>query len=300
MIISASRRTDIPAFFGEWFANRIQAGYFCSVNPFNPHQTKTISLLAEDVEAFVFWTKNPRPFFQYLDRLDAAGYNYMFQFTLNDYPRLLEPAVPAIGQRIAAFKALGERIGPRRVIWRYDPIILSSMTPPEYHLEKLEQLAGALAGSTERLIISFLDFYQKVESRIRNSASLQEIQIRDWLAEEERPALQRLCGGIAKSASKHGIKVFTCAEAVDLKRFNIGKGACIDGALLSELFNIPAARARRKATSQRPYCQCVDSVDMGVYNTCKFQCVYCYANAGTHTVASTLARHDPGGASLIG
>ena len=297
MIISASRRTDIPAFFGEWFANRIAAGYFCSVNPFNPNQRKIVSLLPGDVTAFVFCTKNPRPFFKQLDRLDNLGYRYLFQFTLNDYPRLFEPAVPAVAQRIEAFRALSERIGPKRVIWRYDPMILSTVTPLEYHLEKIDRLAGQLSGYTDRMIISFLDFYQKVESRIRKSPSLQAIQFRDWLAAEQRSELDHLCARIAATAAQHRMKVFTCAEAVELSRYHIAKGACIDGALITEIFGIPAER--RKAAAQRENCQCVAAADMGVYNTCKFQCIYCYANAGRNNVEQTLARHDPAGASLV-
>lgn len=302
MIISASRRTDIPAFFGEWFANRIAAGYFCSVNPFNPNQTKTVSLLPEDVAAIVFWTKNPRPFFKQLDQLDGMGYNYLFLDTLNDYPRLFEPAVPAIGQRVAAFQALSDRIGPRRVVWRYDPIILSSVTPLEYHLERIDNLAKMLSGYTERLIISFMDFYPKVQSRIARTPRLETVEFRDWLAEEQSAALDRLCAGIAASAARYRLQVFTCAEAGDFSRYQIAKGACIDATLLAALFpsacGIPTGR--RKDAAQRQHCQCAAAVDMGVYDTCKFQCFYCYANAGSKTVERTLARHDPNGASLIG
>jgi len=143
VIISASRRTDIPAFFSEWFMKRIEEGVVCVADPFNPRQVGRYSLLAEDVDAIVFWSKNPCPLMARLSELDSRGYRYYFQFTLNDYPHLLEPNVPGLGERLDTLRTLSDRLGPERVVWRYDPIVVSSVTPTDYHLERLEGIGDA-------------------------------------------------------------------------------------------------------------------------------------------------------------
>jgi len=135
MFIGASRRTDIPAFYSEWFMNKIEIGFCKTINPFNAKQIKTVSLKPKDVDAIVFWTKNPEPMLKYINKLENIGYRYYFQFTLNDYPKELEPKVPIVTERIATFKKLSEMIGKQRVIWRYDPIIFSNVTDLNYHKE---------------------------------------------------------------------------------------------------------------------------------------------------------------------
>lgn len=276
MIISASRRTDIPAFFGEWFSNRIKEGYFYRINPYNPKQVKSFSLLPEDVDVFVFWTKNPRPFFKYLDLVEGMGFNYLFHYTLNDYPRIFEPGIPSVSQRLDNFKELSDRIGPKRIIWRYDPIILSTLTPLEYHVEKVTMLARELSGYTERMVISFLDFYGKTKKRLDRLSLTGGIRFNDWLAIENLESLDNLSAQIAAIAKDNGIQVFTCSEGIDLQKRGILPGSCIDGDLINETFGI--RRRWKKDPSQRKNCHCVASVDMGVYDTCKFECVYCYAN----------------------
>lgn len=276
MIISASRRTDIPAFFGEWFSNRIKEGYFYRINPYNPKQVKGFSLLPEDVDIFVFWTKNPRPFFKHLDLVERMEFNYLFHYTLNDYPRIFEPGVSSVSQRLDNFKELSDRIGPKRIIWRYDPIILSSLTPLEYHVEKISILARELSGYTERMVISFLDFYGKTQKRLDRLSLTEGIRFDDWLAVENLGMLDNLSVQIAAIAKDNRIQVFTCSEGIDLQKHGIYPGSCIDGDLINETFGI--RRRWKKDPSQRKSCHCVASVDMGVYDTCKFECVYCYAN----------------------
>jgi hypothetical protein len=158
MIISASRRTDIPAFYSDWFMNRVREGYFYRVNPFNSNQISGFSLKPEDVDAICFWTKNPRPLKQHLDELDERGLNYYFQFTLNPYDQTFEPHVPSLEERIATFQELAGHIGPQRVVWRYDPVILSSDTPVPWHQEQVEQIAAQLKSATRRMVFSFCDF----------------------------------------------------------------------------------------------------------------------------------------------
>ena len=298
MIISASRRTDIPAFFGEWFINRIKAGFFYRINPYNPNQLKGFSLLPEDVDAFVFWTKNPRPFFKQLDLIEKMGYNYLFHFTLNNYPSDFEPGVPSVSQRLDAFKSLSNRIGPKRIIWRYDPVVLSSLTPLEYHLEKVAELARGLSGYTERLVISFLDFYGKVRRNLERLTLTKGIRFEDWLSIENSGSLDDFAAQVPAITGDNGIQTFTCSEGIDLQKYGILPGSCIDGTLLNELFGIRGQW--KKDPSQRENCRCAVSVDMGVYDTCKFGCAYCYANTNSKTTLKNNKEHFPDSPALIG
>jgi len=163
MIISASRRTDIPAFYSEWFINRIRAGWCFVPNPLNYDQLAYVSLKPEDVDAIVFWSKNPAPIISHLNELDTMGFRYYFQFTLNAYPKVLEPRIPEFSKRIRTFRELGSKLGPMRVIWRYDPIIISNHTPIDFHIAAFSKIATSVKGSTHRVMISFADYYNKTE-----------------------------------------------------------------------------------------------------------------------------------------
>jgi len=297
-IISASRRSDIPAFFADWFMARIRAGYFHRVNPFNRRQITRVSLAPEEVAAFVFWTKDPRPLLPHLAELDRRGFRYYFHFTLNPYDATFEPHTPPLQERIATFRELAGRIGPERVIWRYDPIIVSSITPVAYHLQRAGEIAAALHGSTERLVVSFLDFYGKVMVRLRRLAERSGLVITDMTAAGMRDELERLVSGLKVIADGHGLRLFSCAEELDLAHFGIEHGSCIDGGLIRELTGSDRRFVRDR--NQRPACRCVKAVDMGMYNTCRFACVYCYANQGAAAVRANLARHSPCGAALVG
>ncbi|MBE3575790.1 MAG: DUF1848 domain-containing protein [Firmicutes bacterium] len=298
MIVSASRRTDIPAFFAQWFMNRVNGGYFYAANPFNPRQVKGYSLLPEDVDAIVFWSKNPRPLMKHLDVLDSRGYRYYFQFTLNDYPSILEPHIPSFSNRLQTFKELSSRLGPARVIWRWDPIVISSVTPAEYHLQHIEKAAQALQGCSARLVISFLDFYGKVADRLERLTRRTGIVFRDLTLPEHRGELLNLAGRIREIGDKYGFGVYSCAEAVDLTEAGIPHGACIDGDLIRRLFGIK--KKMRKDRGQRPECLCAESVDVGVYNTCSHGCAYCYANFSEQSIRRNLAKQVPGSPLLIG
>ncbi|MGE5653376.1 MAG: DUF1848 domain-containing protein [Bacillota bacterium] len=296
MIITASRRTDLPAFFGQWFMQRISEGYFYSTNPFNPKQVRRVSLSSTDVETIVFVSKNPQPFLHHLDELDQRGYHYYFQFTLNDYPTPIEPGVPAVEDRLETFKALSERIGPRRNIWRYDPIMLSSATPPSYHLERVERLASELQGSTTRLVVSFFDLYRKAEPRLKAMAAKHGITAIDSLAEPS--TCLELAGGIRQIADRYGIEIVSCAEVIDLRQVGIKHGACIDAQLIKELSGVNCSTAKDR--SQRPECGCAHAIDVGFYNTCRFGCVYCYANSSDRMIDRNLSLHSPDSPSMVG
>ncbi|RKL61957.1 DUF1848 domain-containing protein [Thermoanaerobacteraceae bacterium SP2] len=276
MIISASRRTDIPAFYAQWFMERIREGFFYRVNPFNPKQVKRISLLPEDVEAVVFWTKNPEPMMKYLKELDDRGYRYYFQYTLNDYPRIFEPHMKPAEERFDTFIHLSQKIGTSRVIWRYDPIIISNFTPVDYHVERFGKIAGMLSGSTERVVISFVDFYGKVSRRWKKLIDSGTLKVTDITEAKLRSDMDFFVSKLKKIADDAGLEIFSCAEKVDLSHLGVNHGSCIDANLINRVFNLSIQAKKDK--NQRKECLCAESVDIGMYNTCPFLCSYCYAN----------------------
>ena len=297
-IISASRRTDIPAFFPEWFMKRIRSGFFHRLNPFNTRQVRRISLDPADVDAIVFWTKNPQPLLKYLPELDQRGHRYYFQFTLNPYDSRFEPNLPTLDERIDIFRRLSSDIGPGRVIWRYDPIILSNVTPQEFHVENINRIAAALHGSTERLMFSFFSFYAKLKSRISGLELGHGITICDTSTGGRDQHVYELVRHIDRVAILHNMAAFSCAEEHDFSSQGIQHGSCIDGALIAALFGLLPRFARDRR--QRGACRCVESIDMGMYDTCSFTCVYCYANQSGKRIEINLLKHDPESASIIG
>lgn len=297
MIISASRRTDIPAFYASWFMNRVREGFFYGVNPFNSKQVTGFSLKPEHLDAICFWTKNPRPLMPHLAELDERGLNYYFQFTLNPYDAIFEPHLPPLSERIAAFRELAGRIGPERVIWRYDPVILTSVTPIKWHLQQADRLAGLLQGATRRLMISFYDFYGRGEGRLGKTLRESGIVLEDIISPTHWVALEQIAHGFRDIAGRHGLEIYTCCEEADLLKFGIQHGACIDGALLTKLFGIGTVA---KDKHQRAGCNCVESADMGSYNSCPFKCSYCYANFNMRMIEENLKNHDPQSPALVG
>lgn len=296
MIISASRRTDIPAFYAGWFMRRIRAG-FCTVpNPFNPKQVSRISLLPEDVEVLVFWTRNPRPLLPYLDELEQRGYRYYFQYTLLNYPRPIETSTPALAAALDSFRVLAERVGPQRVIWRYDPILFSSLTGAAFHQETFQRLAESLQSFTQRVVISVLTRYPKLEARFQRLAE-QGIEVLDASARQgERFAdFMRQLAVIAKA---RGMDIFSCASELDLQPYGIRPGKCIDAEYIAEVFGLQVSG--RKDSSQRQFCGCVVSRDIGMYDSCLFGCQYCYATTSFERARANHAQHDPHSPSLLG
>jgi hypothetical protein len=292
-IISVSRRTDIPAFYAKWFINRVRAG-FCTVpNPMNPDKVARISLRPEDVLVFVFWTRYPKPLMEYLDELDQKGYRYYFQFTLMDNPPELDPKLPPLERRLECFKALSERIGSQKVIWRYDPIVLSEKTPPEFHIERYSAIIRELKGFTQRNVISIVDtHYKKIKHRI---SLLQKsgVRISEW---EER--FGNFVGTIARIARENGLEIQSCAEDIDLGKYGVPPGKCVDDQLIERVFGIRVPA--KKDPGQREACGCVVSRDIGMYNTCLFGCVYCYATSSFEKARENHQRHDPNSPSLLG
>ncbi|MBN2550281.1 MAG: DUF1848 domain-containing protein [Anaerolineales bacterium] len=296
MIISASRRTDIPAFYAPWFIHRIRAG-FCTVpNPFNPAQVSHVSLLPADVDVIVFWTRNPRPLFPYLDELDQRGYYYYFQYTLLDYPRPLETSTPRLPAALHTFRQLSHRLGPQRLIWRYDPILLTPRTPVQFHLDRYRQIAQALEGCTRRSVISLHDLYPKTKKRL---AALKDHGL-EILDPQALPAdqLAELLTGLAAIAHQHGLEIFSCAETLDLAPYGIQPGKCIDDDYIHRTFGLQVSS--QKDPSQRQACGCVVSRDIGMYDTCLFGCSYCYATTSFTRARRRYTHHNPLSPSLVG
>ena len=282
MIISASRRTDIPSYYSDWFFRRLEAGVVCTRNPKNPKQVSRISISPDVVDGIVFWTKNPTPMLDKLHLLD--GYPFYFQFTLNVYGKDLEAGIPSKNDVIIpAFQNLSQQIDPSRIIWRYDPIILTPKYTAEYHVHYFEELAKRLSGHTQKCVISFVDLYRHLGKQFTH------------LGESE---IYELAGRFSDIARKYNLMLETCAESVDLSQFGIGHGHCIDGELLERIIGQPLSLSKDK--NQREECGCMTSIDIGMYDCCLNGCKYCYANHSVTAVQKNFSLHDPSSPLLYG
>ncbi len=294
LIVSASRRTDIPAFYARWFMQRIRAGYCHVPNPFNPRQISRVSLRPADVAVLVFWTRQALPLLPYLDELDAGGFRYYFLYTVTGLPSAIEPSSPSWTDAVAAMRRLAERIGPERVIWRYDPIVFSSRTDVAYHHQRFREIALALRGVTQRCVISLLVPYSKV---LRRWSGLAEQGFA--LTEPTSSQWCELLVFVVSTARECGMTVQRCAMPIDLDvGGGVVAGGCIDAAYLETIGVIEVSR--RKDRAQRPDCRCVVSKDIGMYETCLFGCQYCYATTNFGRARANHRRHNPNSPSLVG
>jgi len=292
VIISASRRTDIPAFYAEWMIHRFRAGYCLVPNPINRAQVSRISLRPEDVDAIVFWTRNPRPLMRHLDELDARGYRYYFQFTILGYPRDIDPKSPPLATAVRTLRELAERIGPNRVIWRYDPIVFTGLTPPAFHRENFQRLAESFRGYTQRSVVSVVDRYRKIEDRLKR------LEGTPAAVEDCPPAeFESLMRDLAASARAGGMDIVSCAEPIDLRPFGIRPGKCVDDEVIARAFGIEVPNTKDPA--QRETCGCVASRDIGMYESCLFGCRYCYATKSFDRARANYNAHDALGPSLL-
>ncbi len=292
MIISASRRTDVPAFYSRWFMKRIEAGHCEVPNPFNPVQIRRVSLKPEDVEVIVFWTRNASPLLRHLEELENRGYRYLFLYTVMNNPRVMDPRCPSLDEALSTFRALSDRVGPERVIWRYDPLVFSNAMNAEFHMRAYETLAKHLQGYTRRSIMSVVNVYRKVRQRL---AALGEKGI-EW-AECGEEAFAELMRFMASAARENGMALSSCAQERDLTACGISPGKCIDDGLIREVFGLEVNRT--KDPSQRKACGCVVSRDIGMYDTCLYGCAYCYATTSLDRAKQNYRRHDPEASSII-
>lgn len=286
MIVSVSRRTDIPAFYSEWFFNRLKEGYVYVQNPFNTKQISKVDLTPKSVDCFVFWTKNADPMLSRLDEL--RDYNYYFQFTITGYSNDVEKGITDKKAIIESFKKLSNIIGKERVILRYDPILLSEKYTVDRHIILFERLCEQLSGYTEKCVISFVDLYKKIERNTR-SLKLKPMTEKDMLT---------IAKEFSNIGKKYDIKLETCSEGIDLSQFGIKKGKCIDDELIEKILGCKVKVNKDK--TQREVCGCVASIDIGQYNTCRHHCAYCYANFNYKTVENNSILHDVKSPMLIG
>ena len=280
MILSVSRRTDIPNYYSEWFFNRLKDEFLYVRNPMNFHQISEIKISPDVVDCIVFWTKNPLPMMERLDELEA--YNYYFQFTLTGYGNDVERNLPNKKTSvIPIFQELSNRIGKEKVVWRYDPIFFSNRYNVQYHLKAFRSIAEALSGYTEKCVISFLDIYPKNKKNMDNLLSYD-------LSDSE---LLKFAKELSNIAKENHIKIGSCAEKIDLDEYGIIHNSCIDKELIEKI--IGCKLKINKDKNQRIECGCVESVEVGTYNTCKNGCVYCYANYSAKSVESNFQKYDP-------
>ncbi len=287
MILSVSRRTDIPAFFSEWFFNRVKAGEVYVPGPRNEHVISRFDITPDVTDCIVFWSKNPRPM---LDRLgELKDYHYFFQFTLNAYDRDIEPFVPPLEERIDTFVRLSDMIGKERVIWRYDPILLNDRYTADWHLGAISYIAERLRGRTEKCEFSFVDVY-----RNKNLSKLIGVGHREFSDEGRDRFLRKLC----EIAERNGLVLATCAEPFDLGSYGIAHNRCIDPDLIGRITGCELKAIPRD--DQRGLCGCAKCEDVGSYDTCPQGCIYCYANFRPQTVEEKCGRYDPMSPVLCG
>lgn len=317
VIISASRATDLPAFYGDWLMQRLEAGYVKWINPFN-QQEQYVSFAKTRV--IVFWTKNASPLFKYLPQLDQMGINYYFTFTVNDYEAEgLEPNLPGLTERIETFQQLAEKIGKKKVIWRFDPLILSQDLTVEKLLQKTQDVGKHIHKFTEKLVISFADIslYRRVKRNLMSGG------FADY-HEFDQSSMIAVATGLQKINQHWQLNIATCGEAIDLSAYDITHNKCIDDRLMMELF--PEDRAlmeflghqsaqstlfrlknetakyhqiNLKDKGQRKSCGCIVSKDIGQYNTCMHLCKYCYANYSEKLVRNNYRKRNVDGETIL-
>lgn len=283
MIVSASRRTDIPAYYSQWLLDRLREGYVLIPHPRNARRLGRVELSPDNVDCLVFWTKNPAPMLDRLPQIEAMGYLFYFQFTLTPYGPEVERNLPPKREIIRTFRELSRRIGPQRMVWRCDPVMITEKYPVAWHLERFRELCEALQGTACRCVFSFIDPYPHIGRALRTPS---------------REEMLAVAEGFSRIAAGYRLPLFTCAEEIDLSRFSIGHGACIDRDLIGRIVGRPI-RAR-KDPGQRPACGCMESVDIGAYDTCPSGCAYCYATTSEKAVRDRMRAHDPGSPLLTG
>lgn len=286
MILSVSRRTDIPAFYSDWFFNRVKDGFVYVRNPMNIHQVSEIRITPDVVDCIVFWTKNPEKMLCRLDEI--RNYNFYFQFTINPYNKLLEQQVPKKERIIDVFKKLSDKIGKNKVIWRYDPILFTNDIDINYHVKYFEEIARRLQHYTNRCVISFIDNYKKIENNLKNT----------HVRELSNSEIITLATKLVEIAKLYNIEVLSCSEKINLENLGVRHGKCIDDRIIEQITGYKLNV--KKDRNQRLECGCIESIDVGEYNTCPHNCLYCYANFNKESVQKKREKHNPLSPLLVG
>jgi hypothetical protein len=285
MIINTGMRTDIPAFFSEWFFNRIREGYVLTRNPYYPEQVTRYRLTPDVVDCISFCTKNPKPM---LDRLDEISQFRQFWFvTITPYGKEIEPNVPDKNEVMESFKLLSKNIGINSIGWRYDPIFFTEKYNMDFHISSFEKMAKNLSGYVDNCVISFIDLYAKTK---RNFPSAKAVTAKER---------EQIGKEFVKIGKKYGIKIRSCCEGKDLEKFGVDVQGCMTKEVMERAMGINIEVPKKKK-SPREDCNCLLGNDIGMYNTCNHCCVYCYANYDTKTVKQNLLNHNPKSPFLIG
>jgi hypothetical protein len=284
VIISASYKTDIPTFYGEWFANRLRAGYCKVVNAYNKVISR-VSLRPEDVDGFVFWTKNVGPFIKHLAEVRDHQVPFVVQHTITGYPRQLEQAVVDAAKAVRHVREIAERYGPRVCVWRYDTILLTTLTPREFHLETFARLAKDLEGATDEVVISFAHVYKKTLRNVNEAAREFDFEWSDPDAEWKRG----LAAELVTIADAHRMKLTLCSQPEYLVA-GCGEARCVDAERLAD---VAGRTVKAKEKGNREGCRCSEARDIGEYDTCPHGCVYCYSVQNRPLALERFRQHDP-------
>lgn len=289
MIISASYKTDIPAWYGDWFINRLRAGSCTMTNPYN-NALHTVALTREAVDGFVFWTRDIRPFLPRLDEVRDRGFPFIVHHGLMGYPRPLERTQVAVDGAVTAMHTLAREYHPRVAIWRYDPVLFTSLTPYDWHLKNFRELAAKLEGAVDEVVLSFAQVYKKTERNLDRAAREHGFE---WHDPEDEVKCE-LAAELAIIAAGHGMQLALCAQTQYVVSSAVS-ARCIDPFRLSDVAGYVITAPRKP---HRPNCGCYQSRDIGAYNTCPHGCAYCYAVASCEAARERYRNHDPEAARL--
>lgn len=286
MIISASYKTDIPAFYGEWFINRLNAGYCKARNAFN-NKPFEIDLSKRTVDGFVFWTKNAKPFREGLYEVARRSYPFIMQYTINGYPRELENRVVDYQSAIENFISISREYGPHTCVWRYDPIIFSDLTDEEFHIRRFSDIAARLSGYTDEVVFSFVQMYRKTKGSLGKLEAASGYHYHDGTESQKIYLMNRF----VEIAKIQGIRVNLCSQPELLAlNSNVGEAKCVDAARIQ---NISGNIVNAKLRGSRSSCGCYESKDIGEYDTCPHGCIYCYAVRSRDRALGRYKTHDP-------
>lgn len=284
MILNTGSRTDIPAYYSDWFYNRIEAGYVCVRNPYYPSQVTKYRLAPEVIDVMVFCTKNPRPMLKRISRL--ADFETFWFVTITPYEKEIEPYVPPVQQIITSFRQLSNLVGKERISWRYDPIFISNKYSIDCHIEQFGQMAEALSGYTSQCVVSFIDLYEKTKRNFPGVSSV--------TAHEQ----EELIDVFSKIAKANDLQIHLCCENAELVREHVDADGCMSQTVLERALGCKLNVPKKKRA--RSECACLLGADIGAYNTCGHGCLYCYANYDKESVARNRKLHNPASPLLIG
>ncbi|MEW6303419.1 MAG: DUF1848 domain-containing protein [Verrucomicrobiota bacterium] len=284
MIISASYKTDIPTFYGEWFMNRLRSGHCKMLNPYSRRSIR-VSLMREDVDGIVFWTKNVSPFLKFLPEIRERGIPFMVQHTINGYPRALEHSVVDAASSVRSVRKIADDFGPEVCIWRYDTIVMSSSTPESFHLQQFSRLAESLRGAVNEVVISFMQLYAKTVRNLNAAGKEFSFTWHDPSADEKRNLGKKL----VEIAGSFGLRLSICAQR-ELLVDGAFDARCVDA---ERLGRIAGEHISTKLRGNRKECGCFASRDIGEYDTCPHGCVYCYAVRNQELALARYRKHNP-------